>query len=280
LIRIPIAPADLLAEIEATSPGWRRRAEVQRRKVVAAGKSGDGDGIWSEIKAVYIVRQQHKCGYCEVPMAKTGSGSSHKVAVDYDVEHFRPKNRVTAWPAPDVLARRPGLDYAARVRAGAAQGYLRLAFDPFNYLVSCKVCNSSYKADRFPIAGTPDTRSRKRATLARRERPLLLFPFGHDADDPQRYLDFFGVLVRPKPPRGHDRLRARTVIDFFELDTREDLLEGRAQIIMLLFPQLEASGQSDPEAPESRGIRGDAPGSALPPRGLCSLLRRPLSRRP
>jgi hypothetical protein len=37
------------------------------------------------------------------------------------------------------------------------------------------------------------------------------------------------------------------VIDFFELDTREDLLEGRAQIIMLLFPQLEASKQSDPE---------------------------------
>ncbi len=239
MIRIPVTRQALLDAIDARSDGWRQRAVVKTKAVVAAGNIASDDAIWSEIKEVFIVLQEHKCAYCEVPMAKTRSGSAEYVAVDYDVEHFRPKNRVSPWPTPRVLARRPGLDYAARVKSGAPQGYLRLAFDPFNYLVSCKVCNSSYKADRFPIAGAPDKRSKQRASLDRNEQPLLLFPLGVDGDEPADSLAFFGALVRPRAAAGHAGLRGRTVIDFFELDTREDLLEGRAQMILWLFPQLD-----------------------------------------
>ncbi|MFY9823375.1 MAG: hypothetical protein WAM82_18480 [Thermoanaerobaculia bacterium] len=213
-----------------------------------AGMIGDRDGIWSEIKEVFILLQEFKCIYCEFPLPKVDSGSADKVALDHDVEHYRPKNRVTPWPTPEVLERRPTIaDYQASVSWGVSEGYLRLAFDPFNYVVSCKVCNSSYKGDRFPIAGKPNSRSRKRTALDASEKPLLLFPFGEHGDDPDLFLAFEGAFVRPRPAAGHDSLRARVVIDFFELDTREGLLAGRCLLIQILWHKLEERAAPDPQ---------------------------------
>ncbi len=179
-------------------------------------------------------------------MAKTESGSATKVAVDYDIEHYRPKNRVTPWPSDELMDRRANIrSYVARVATGYSNGYLRFAFDPFNYLVSCKVCNSSYKSDCFPIAGIPDSLTTDRASLDAREKPLLLFPLGERADDPGEYLFFRGPLIGPRPVDSEKRLRAQVVIDFFELDTREDLLESRCEIILLLWPQLENRFSTD-----------------------------------
>ena len=53
-------------------------------------------------------------------------------------------------------------------------------------------------------------------------------------------------MVRPRPTAGHERLRGQVVIDFFELDTREGLLEGRCWLILLLWPFLEERDSSDP----------------------------------
>ena len=247
MIRIAVTSAELLAAIESKSPKWIERAEEKKATALAAGKVGEGDGIWSEIKEIFILRQEFKCIYCEFPLPKVDSTSAIKVAVDYDVEHYRPKNRVTSWPTREVLARRPSVEeYRASVASGDPGGYVRLAFDPFNYIASCKVCNTSYKADRFPIAGQPDSVSEARATLDANERPLLLFPFGEDGDDPVEYLAFQGPTVHPLPAAGHERLRARAVIDFFELDTREGLLELRCLLIQLLWCQLEKRASPDP----------------------------------
>lgn len=240
MIRVVVERDELLAAIEEVSPGWRAEAKKRTREAKAARRVEEGRGTWSEIKVVFIRLQEHKCIYCEQAMAMTASGSADFVAVDYDVEHFRPKNRVTGWPSATVLERRPNLDYADKLQAGVADGYVRLAFDPTNFVVSCKVCNSQYKADHFPIAGTPQSGLINRKLLDARERPLLLFPFGAWGDDPAEFLTFVGPVIRPKPKRGHARLRARTVIDFFELDTREDLFVQRATILVTLFPQLEA----------------------------------------
>jgi hypothetical protein len=247
MIRIAVTSAELLAAIESKSPRWMERAGDKKTVALAAGKVGEGDGIWSEIKEIFILRQEFKCIYCEFPLPKVESTSAAKVAVDYDVEHYRPKNRVTSWPTREVLERRPSVEeYRASVASGDSDGYVRLAFDPFNYIASCKVCNTSYKADRFPIAGQPDSVSEKRATLDANERPLLLFPFGEDGDDPAEYLAFQGPTVRPLPTAGHERLRAQAVIDFFELDTREGLLELRCVLIQLLWGQLENRVSPDP----------------------------------
>jgi hypothetical protein len=250
MIHIGVAASALRQEIEATLPaGWFTRAKKRAALVRAAGHVGEGDGIWSEIKEVFILKQQFKCIYCEFPMPKIDSRSASGVKVDYDVEHFRPKNRVTGWPTAEVLGKRPATEsYRADVRTGSGAGYLRLAFDPLNYIVSCKVCNTFYKADRFPIAGTPDARAKQRLLLDQRERPLLLFPFGDDGDEPLDYVVFDGPTIAPRPVLGHDLLRARVVIDFFELDTREDLLEGRCLMVQLLWPHLETLHDPDADA--------------------------------
>src|SRR4051812_9546682 len=248
MILIEVSEAALLDAIRQKSPRWLEKAQKKLKAARLTGSVGEKDGIWSEIKEVFILLQQFKCVYCEFPLPKVDSSSADKVAVDYDVEHFRPKSRVTPWPTPDVLERRPAIKgYQGAVSMGADKGYLRLAFDPFNYVVSCKVCNSSYKADRFPIAGQPDSRSRKRSSLDAGEKPLLLFPFGEKADDPESFLVFEGAFVRPRPAAGHDLLRAQTVIDFFELDTREGLLEGRCLLIQILWHKLEERAAPDPQ---------------------------------
>jgi hypothetical protein len=247
MIRIAVTSAELLAAIESKSPRWIERAQEKKTAALAKGKVGEGDGIWSEIKEIFILRQEFKCIYCEFPLPKVESASAAKVAVDYDIEHYRPKNRVTPWPTREILERRPSVEeYRASVSSGDPDGYVRLAFDPFNYLASCKVCNTSYKADRFPIAGQPDSVSEERAILDAKEKPLLLFPFGEDGDDPSEYLAFQGPTVHPRPTAGHEHLRAQVVIDFFELDTREGLLELRCVLIQLLWCQLENRASSDP----------------------------------
>jgi hypothetical protein len=248
MIRIAVTSAELLAAIESKSPRWIERAQEKKAAALAAGKVGEGDGIWSEIKEIFILRQEFKCIYCEFPLPKVDSASAAKVAVDYDVEHYRPKNRVTFWPTREVLERRPSVEeYRTSVSSGDPGGYVRLAFDPFNYIASCKVCNTSYKADRFPIAGQPDSVSEEWATLNANERPLLLFPFGEAGDEPVEYLAFQGPTVHPLPVAGHERLRAQAVIDFFELDTREGLLELRCVLILFLWGQLEKRTSADPQ---------------------------------
>lgn len=242
---VPSGP--VLEQIRRDHPTWLGRAEAKRVAAVAAGKVGDGDGIWSDIKGIFIREQHYKCGYCEEAMAKIKEGETEGIGIDYDVEHFRPKNRVAHWPTPEALSERPGIDYAQQIRSGDPAGYVRLAFDPLNYLVSCKLCNSFYKGDRFPIAGRPESMATTRADLDAIERPCLLFPFGNGADDPEEFFTFTGPSISPRSDlRAEDRLRARVVIDFLELDSREDLLLARSRKIVSLYPQLEQL--PDPEA--------------------------------
>jgi hypothetical protein len=246
MVHVEISDTALLEAIRRKKPNWMDKASRKLAKALQTGKIGEGDAIWSEIKEVFILLQEFKCIYCETLLPKVDPDSANKVRIAYDVEHFRPKNRVTPWPTVEVLERRPNVaDYQGSVFPGASDGYPKLAFDPFNYFVSCKICNTSYKADHFPIAGKPDTESTRRAALDAREKPLLFFPMGTQGDDPEKFLDFHGPLPCIRPMSAQNRLRARTVIDFFELDTREDLFTGRCILIRLLWNNLEEQSSDD-----------------------------------
>ena len=47
-----------------------------------------------EVKAVYIRLQKNKCAYCERQL----TGLDHGGAIEHDLEHYRPKGHVPAWP--------------------------------------------------------------------------------------------------------------------------------------------------------------------------------------
>lgn len=244
MIRIPLSADKLKKLIDIESPTWLAKAKKKTKEAIAAGRVAGNDGIWSEIKDVYMELQGFKCMYCEKPMPKPDprrDGATGKV--EYDVEHFRPKNRVTAWPTDKVKLRRK-IDYEKKLKTGYKSGYVWLAFDHLNYGVSCKTCNSELKGDKFPILGTVGNKGQSVAALDRAEKPCLLLPIGNTGTDPESLLSWRGPLVSPKKGLSpQDALRALVLIDFFELDTRRDLLDNRCQGIMLLFHELEKGSQ-------------------------------------
>ncbi|WP_147451225.1 hypothetical protein [Corallococcus llansteffanensis] len=175
--------------------------------------------------------QHHKCAYCERPM-----GNSVQANIDYDVEHFRPKGRVTPWPPPEK-ALRLGIRYSTG--NGAADGYPLLAYEPGNLAVVCKMCNSPLKSDYFPIAGTASNASTDIAELDAVEKPLLIFPLGTQGRAPEEFITFHGIVPAPVKRSGPARRRARVTIDFFELHLRTDLNDGRAHCLVQLWDKIQ-----------------------------------------
>ncbi|HLL53229.1 MAG TPA: hypothetical protein VK447_06780 [Myxococcaceae bacterium] len=238
MIRIPVTPQDLERLIKQQVPGWLERA-AKRTRQARKQKRFSGTGIWSEVKGVYMTLQHHKCAYCERPMSKGAHAN-----IEYDVEHFRPKSRVTPWP-DEKTAKALRIRY--RVRSGSATGYPELAHEPRNYAVTCKVCNSPFKADHFPIEGTATTAGGDIATLDAEEKPLLIFPLGMTDPAPDALVTFEGILPVPAKRAGYDRKRAQVTIDFFRLHLRTDLRDARAHLLVMLWDKLQLEQSGTPE---------------------------------
>lgn len=230
MIHYPVTQQELEARIDRENATWRKRA---RKRTLGHRKSGrfKGVGIWSEIKRVYMELQHYKCAYCERALEKNWSAN-----VEYDVEHFRPKGRVTPWPTPEHRKRR-GIRY--KVGTGASGGYPLLAHSHWNYLAACAVCNSAHKRDYFPIAATAEPSIEDIPSLNQKEKPLLLYPLGEWGEDPERFLTFAGCVPIPAKRSGPAHRRGQVCIDLFDLDTRGRLLTERAHLLVLLWPHLE-----------------------------------------
>ncbi len=237
MIRYEITRADLEAQIEAESPGWLAKA-AKRTAACRKKKAFDGgESIWSDIKPVYMRLQHNKCAYCERKLEGEPYGR-----VEHDVEHYRPKNGVKAWPDDRIKAERK-IDYEFPTGRDWDQGYYLLAFQPTNYITACKSCNTPLKANYFPIAGTRRGPQADDPARLASEHPYLLYPLGNldddpedvlTDDDPEDVLTFDGIVPKPVKRSGDNRRRAVVTIDFFELDTREELLRGRAEAIWAL----------------------------------------------
>jgi hypothetical protein len=245
MIRYRISSKDLLAAVDAFDATWSARASTRSQVALTAGKARKRDAIWSDIKEVFFSIQGHKCAYCEKPLpVPSHRPGAARGLTEYDVEHFRPKNAVKHWPTARKKKAR-GINYDTSLNDGARGGYLRLAFDPTNYCLTCKTCNSELKGNGFPILGQPDLQETDRAKLDLNERPCLLLPIGDAARDPAALLSWHGPLVRARANLSvDDRIAALTIIDFFELDDRVDLIQMRCWLLDLVFSALE---------------RGDAP---------------------
>jgi hypothetical protein len=222
LIKIAIDEKAVAATVDKLVPTWRGRARDATEKNTIAGRHlKDRDGLWSEIKSVFVGRQNRKCGYCERMLGSSG--------IEWDMEHFRPKRRIRRWTSAS-----PGV-----VDIGDASdvGYFRLAFDTRNYLVSCKPCNTIYKSDFFPTAAPRQLATDDPAVLGT-ESPYLINPADPDDIDPERLIGFAGMIPIPVAISGSDRVRALVTIELLNL-ARPDLIRDRAEVIIGVWSAIQ-----------------------------------------
>lgn len=241
MIRYKFTEAELIEDIKADDAvkGRKQPWLDKAKKLTKELKNKPTKKIapqWSEIKSVYTKRQHGKCAFCERLL-----GAHELTSVEFDVEHFRPKNAVKAWPATNIIAElKLTADFPRS--SGKGKGYRFLAYHHLNYASSCKTCNSRLKANFFPIAGKHDFTGDDPVKLQKREQPYLVYPLGDFDDDPEEVISFQGYMAVPHPkpltPYHHDR--GRVTIAFFRLnEERDDILELRAKQLEDLFTKLE-----------------------------------------
>ncbi len=230
MIRYPITPQDLLAKIHALNAGWMAKAHTRTQEYIKAKSYTGGSEFWGDIKDVYIDLQHEKCAYCETRLQ--GKVLASKV---HEVEHFRPKSSVSAWPN---RKKKNWKDFPTGVVTGgdSAKGYYALAYNPFNYAIACTRCNSTLKATYFPVRGTRRVALEDPSAAA--EDALLVYPISNIDDDPATLIRFDGVLAVPVQTSGPLHERALTTIWFFDLN-HEDLTSRRAGEIVRLWTSLE-----------------------------------------
>ena len=224
MIRFPITAAALRQRITAHDATWFQRAKSTLASLPAQPTSAQFVSLWTDIKPVFVGLQGSKCIYCETMI---------EGAISNDIEHFRPKAKVSAWKVPQWMAN-AGVSVTPLAGGNSAPGYRNLAYSPWNYAASCKHCNSVLKKNHFPISGTQRPLSKSPTTM-KSEKALLLYPIGSSDDDPERLIGFDGMHPKPISKVGtHAYRRALVVIEFFRLNDavgRKELFRARAELI-------------------------------------------------
>lgn len=213
------------AAVGAIDARWIKKARTRVSKLLAKGRYEEASSIWSVVKPVYMRLQHYKCVFCERQFEDAQFGP-----IEWDLEHFRPKSNVAVWPDP---VRHPGLNYGADLGAAAPEGYYWLAYTLENYAASCKVCNTIFKLNYFPVAAARGAVGDLAQSL-RDEQALLCYPFGDLDDDPETLVSFVLTTAVPTQTTGAAALRGRVIIDFFGLNRRDILHRERARMISLV----------------------------------------------
>ena len=184
---------------------FEARVQKERDKVRAAIAAGQvpkiEKSLWQDFKADFSKQQHGKCGYCEINVMVGHFG---------DVEHFAPKNEVAEFNLGDNegsevehLAILKGRSPSLKV----APGYWWLAYDWDNYLLSCGICNQTWKNSLFPVKHPPPRAGAPLETDI--ESILLLNPYG--LKDPARHLRFdINGFVSPRNSSVYGRETIRT----------------------------------------------------------------------
>ena len=133
---------------------WKDRAKTATDLAIAAKNAAGFDydnALWTELKQYLFFISKGKCGYCEQRVTGVYAG---------DVEHYRPKKKVTDDPAHP--------------------GYFWLAYDEQNYVPVCQKCNGARaKANHFPLDPNSTRAIAPGADLSL-EKPLLVNPLGSE----------------------------------------------------------------------------------------------------
>jgi len=219
-----------MREIAARRPRWLARAEKQTNVNRTAGRFVSKSDFWSEVKPIFVAHQREKCAYCERKLTTA--------PIDWDLEHYRPKGGVDAWTPPAGLTEPTG--------CADERGYFLLAFDPQNYLVACKPCNTIHKGNFFPVAGNRMILAADVAE-ARSEDPYILNPLDPNDPPPEQLIGFDGILPQCMAISPQHRARAMVTIEVLGLG-RAELELPRAKVVMDMWGGLKLLESIDPAA--------------------------------
>lgn len=224
---------------------WSRECDVARDELIKCIQNGQKPNVKDlykdpRMKSVYKSREAPfygKCVYCE---------SHIKVNYPGDIEHWRPKSRVT-----DEKGRVIKIETEDGTKI-PHPGYYWLAYEWRNLLFACKDCNSPSttkdgrrigKWDQFPVEDFRATTMGEES----QESPILINPV---EEDPSAHLevDDTGIMIA-KTTRG------QKCIDIFGLNDRQSLVYERRECIentksriqTMILKMLTASRQHDEE---------------------------------
>lgn len=220
MIRHALDTANLERDILKEDPKWYSKAATRTAKFENLRRFEEKSSIWTVAKPAFMLLQSNKCAFCERPFS--GPDESR---IEMDLEHFRPKSTVVDWSPPNGPHPYPG-----NFGAPSQTGYYWLAYNTGNYAAACKICNSDYKGASFPIVGPRCTDSIDPEALVA-EEAYLVYPIGTADRDPEDLITFTGTIARPVAPSGPEHARAALIIDFFGLNTRDQLHIQRAETI-------------------------------------------------
>jgi len=232
MIRYEYDFAKTKAEIDAIDPKWFQKATKRSSGFVKAGKFGEKTSIWSTVKPAFMRLQMNKCVFCERQFENPEYGT-----IEFDLEHFRPKSSVVEWPHAVVHSK---LSYAFPTGAPSATGYYWLSYDISNYAASCKVCNTTFKSNYFPVS---NARGMAPGDDLSAEGAHLCYPIGSSDEDPENLISFLATTAVPANGSPYHRQRGQVIIDFFGLNQREQLHRERARMISLFGSALESQNR-------------------------------------
>lgn len=214
---------------------WRAKADRATESLVNKFNASESyrirELLYKEMRQLFVDAFGGKCAYCEAKIIV-----SQRLG---DVEHFRPKGKVTDVKNRPVTVRLPD---GGR---GPHPGYPWLAYDWRNLLPSCIACNRPGKTregrlvgkwERFPVARY---RARSPGQEAR-ERPLLLHPVFDDPAEHLRLEPSTGVIYGVTE-------RGKTTVDVLDLN-REGLPEKRRDVyiqVMAVARNAENGGPTE-----------------------------------
>lgn len=234
MIRYPWDTTLMAAAISTLDSKWFTKATRRTTTLVRKGLYQEASTIWSTVKPAFMSLQHNKCVYCERQYEDALYG-----AIELDLDHFRPKSGVQSWPDSN---RHPGVFYAQSLGSASPTGYYWLAYELQNYAVSCKICNSRFKLNFFPIL---NARAQTLLPVSgmQMEGALLCYPLGTLDEDPEQLITFSLTTAVPRQADGVNNLRGRVIIDFFGLNKRDHLHKERARMIGAVSTLLEARDQ-------------------------------------
>jgi uncharacterized protein (TIGR02646 family) len=163
---------------------------------VSATKRFPDHWLAPDVQGALYAMQGRVCGYCGVRLGANDPG---------DVEHFRPKSKVTNEDHP---------------------GYWWVAYAFSNYVFACRVCNSSRKGNHFPLRD-PATRAGDPNADLSTEARTLYHPAEDDLDEVVQVDVQHVCRIAARPAVDASRLAA--VVAFFDLD-RADLCKERLAV--------------------------------------------------